>query len=31
MNKDFITLEESKDELIGKIGTPERDAFLFKD
>ena len=27
MNKDFITLEESKDELIGKIGTPERDAY----
>lgn len=27
MNKDFITLEDSKDELIGKIGTPERDAY----
>ena len=27
MNKDFITLEESKDELIGKVGTPERDAY----
>jgi DNA-binding XRE family transcriptional regulator len=27
MNKDYITLEESKDELIGKIGTPERDAY----
>ena len=27
MNKDFITLEDSKDQLIGKIGTPERDAY----
>ena len=27
MNKDFITLEESKDQLIGKVGTPERDAY----
>ncbi len=27
MNKDFITLEESKDELIGKVGTAERDAY----
>ena len=27
MNKDFITLEESKDVLIGKVGTPERDAY----
>ncbi len=27
MNKDFVSLEESKDELIGKIGTPERDAY----
>lgn len=27
MNKDFITLEESKDVLIGKFGTPERDAY----
>jgi hypothetical protein len=27
MSKDFITLEESKDELIGKVGTPERDAY----
>lgn len=26
-NKDFITLEESKDMLIGKSGTPERDAY----
>ncbi len=25
--KDFITLEESKDLLIGKIGSPERDAY----
>ena len=25
--KDFITLEESKDMLIGKPGTPERDAY----
>ena len=27
MNKDFITLEESKDVLIGKVGTLERDAY----
>ena len=27
MNKDFITLEESKDQLIGKVGTSERDAY----
>ena len=27
MDKDFITLEESKDKLLGKIGTPERDAY----
>ena len=27
MNKDFITLEESKDVLIDKIGTSERDAY----
>ena len=27
MNKDFISLEESKDVLIGKVGTPERDAY----
>ena len=27
MNKDFITLEESKDQLIGKVGTTERDAY----
>ena len=27
MNKEFITLEESKDQLIGKVGTPERDAY----
>ena len=27
MNKDFITLEESKDQLIGEVGTPERDAY----
>ena len=27
MDKDFITLEDSKDQLIGKIGTPERDAY----
>lgn len=25
--KDFYTLEEIKDELIGKIGTPERDSY----
>ena len=25
--KDFITLEESKDLLIGKLGSPERDAY----
>ena len=25
--KNFITLEESKDKLIGKVGTPERDAY----
>ena len=27
MNKDFISVEESKDQLIGRIGTPERDAY----
>ena len=27
MNKDFITLEESKDELLGKVGTPQRDKY----
>ena len=27
MDKDFITLEESKDQLIGKVGTPERDKY----
>lgn len=27
MNKDFISVEESKDQLIGKIGTLERDAY----
>lgn len=27
LNKDFITLDESKDNLIGKVGTPERDAY----
>ena len=27
MNKEFITLEESKDLLIGKVGTPKRDAY----
>ena len=27
MNKDFITLEESKDLLLGEVGTPERDAY----
>lgn len=26
-NKDFVTLEESKDMLIGKPGTPERDNY----
>ena len=26
-NKDFITIEESKDMLIGKPGSPERDAY----
>lgn len=26
-NNDFITLEESKDKLIGKQGTPDRDAY----
>ena len=26
-NRDFITLDESKDKLIGKVGTPERDAY----
>ena len=26
-NEDFITLDESKDKLIGKVGTPERDAY----
>jgi len=25
--KNFITLEESKDKLIGKVGTPDRDAY----
>ncbi len=27
MDKNFITLEESKDQLIGKVGTPERDKY----
>ena len=27
MDKDFITLEESKDQLIGKVGTPKRDEY----
>ena len=27
MDKDFITLEESKDELLGKVGTPQRDKY----
>ena len=27
MNKEFITLEESKDQLIGKVGIPERDKY----
>ena len=27
MDKDFITLEESKDQLIGKVGTPGRDKY----
>lgn len=27
MNKDFISVEELKDQLIGKLGTPERDAY----
>lgn len=27
ISKDFITLDESKDNLIGKVGTPERDAY----
>ena len=26
-NRDFITLDESKDKLIGKVGNPERDAY----
>lgn len=30
MNKDFISVEESKDQLIGKIGNPERDAYEVK-
>ena len=25
--KDFITLEESKDDLIGKVGSPSRDSY----
>ena len=30
MNKDFISVEESKDQLIGKIGNPELDAYEVK-
>ena len=27
MDKDFITFEELKDELLGKVGTPQRDKY----